>query len=357
MEQLVLEPPRWGEVLVEMWASGVCHSDLHVVEGEWSSDHLPLVLGHEGCGVVREIGPGVDSGLLGKRVVLSWLAPCLECPDCQAGKQWLCRNTRALENMLPDGTTPLRRSDGSQVFPYLGLGTFAEAAVVPARAAIPVPDELPAEIGALIGCCVSTGAGAVLRAARAYPGCSAVVIGLGGVGLSIVMALVLAGAHKIVAVDQAAEKLALAKRLGATDEVLAAADPVSAVLKAVPEGAEFAFEAVGLRETIEQSIRCLRPGGTAVLVGMAPFETTSHFDAFDFVDRSLSVIGVNYGFAIPVVDFPRYSDLYLAGHLPIEQLIETRIELEGVNGALEAMRRGRGARRVITYAAATGSRT
>jgi S-(hydroxymethyl)glutathione dehydrogenase/alcohol dehydrogenase len=197
IEELVLDAPAAGEVLVRLEASGVCHSDLHQADGDWGETG-PMVLGHEGCGVVTVIGPGVDPALRGRRVVLNWFAPCLTCGSCQAGRQRECTGTTALSSRLPDGTSRLRRRDGTEVLPFLGLGTFAEAAVVPAVAAVPIDQDIDPAAAALIGCCVSTGVGAVLKTASVPAGASVVVYGLGGVGLSIVMGAVLAGATSIV---------------------------------------------------------------------------------------------------------------------------------------------------------------
>jgi S-(hydroxymethyl)glutathione dehydrogenase / alcohol dehydrogenase len=300
---------------------------------------------------VEETGPGVTEPRPGQAVVLDWFASCGACDDCTAGRPWTCRRTRTTENVLPDGTTRLHRPDGSPVLPYLHLGTFATASVVPATSAVPIPDRVPPEVAALIGCCVTTGLSSVLRAADPPPGSPAVVFGLGGVGLSVVMGLALAGAAPIVAVDRVQEKLDLASTLGATDTVTAtdAEATVEAVREATGGGAMFSFEAIGLRATIEQAIRSLRAGGTAVIVGMTPFGVRASFDAFDVVDRSLAILGTNYGFGVPREDFPRYASLYLEGKLPIDRLIDDRIALEDVNGAFDAMRRGEGARRIIVF--------
>jgi S-(hydroxymethyl)glutathione dehydrogenase/alcohol dehydrogenase len=350
VEDLLLDAPGPGEVRVRLLASGVCHSDLHMVEGEWG-DTPPIVLGHEGCGVVEELGPGVTAPALGQVVVLDWFASCGACEDCIAGRPWACRRTRSTENVLPDGTTRLHRPDGSPVLPYLSVGTFATASVVPATSALPIPEGLPPEVASLIGCSVTTGVSSVLRAASPPPGSPAVVFGLGGVGLSIVMGLALAGADPIVAVDRVSAKRDVASAVGAT-ATIAADDPdatVEAVRDATSGGALYAFEAIGLEATINQAVRSLRASGTAVLVGMTPFGVRPSFDAFDLVDRSLAIVGTNYGYGVPKEDFPRYADLYLQGRLPLDRLIDERIGLHDVNGALDAMRRGEGVRRVIVY--------
>ncbi len=351
VERLVLDRPAAGEVLVRLEASGVCHSDLHQADGDWGETG-PIVLGHEGCGVVEETGPGVDQRLRGSRVVLNWFAPCLRCRSCQAGRQWECTGTNALSSKLPDGTSRLHREDGTEVLAFLGLGTFAEAAVVPAVAAVPISEDIDPAAAALIGCCVSTGVGAVLKTARVPAGATVVVYGLGGVGLSIVMGASLAGATAVIAVDRVQDKLERAARAGATVGIVAGTDDdqtVAAVRKATGGGGDFAFEAIGLRSTIELAVRSVRAGGTIVLVGMTPLRVRASFDAFHMVDRSLRILGSNYGFTVGALDFPRYASLHAAGRLPIEHLIERRIRLDEVDAAFEAMRRGEGARRVVVY--------
>ena len=355
IEQLILDPPAAGEVLVRLEASGVCHSDLHQAVGDWG-DAGPLILGHEGAGVVEAVGDGVDDAILGRRVVLNWMGPCGACGACGIGREWECSETKALGNRMPDGTTRLRREDGTDVFPLLGLGTFAEATVVPATAAVPVRDDIDPAVAALIGCCVSTGVGAALKTARVIPNSSVVVIGLGGVGLSIVMGAAFAGAGAVVAVDRSEEKLERARTAGATVGVLAEDDDDERTLAKIREategGAEFAFEAIGLPRTIELAIRTLGTGGTAVLVGMTAHDVRASFDAFDVVDRSLRILGSNYGFTVGEVDFPRYADLHAEGRLPLDALVERRIDLVGIEEAFDAMRRGEGARRVVVFAGA-----
>ncbi len=355
IEDLILDPPRAGEVRVRILASGVCHSDLHVRDGEWPRPG-PFVIGHEGAGIVEALGPGVDpaaTGLtVGRLVALSWYAPCGHCPGCLAGREWLCSDSGSSRHRLADGSTRTHRADGSEVFPYCGIGTLAEATVVPVSAAIPMPEGTPPEVAALIGCCVSTGVGAVLNTARVPAGSSVVVIGLGGVGLSIVMGAVLAGAATIVAVDQVAAKLERAVELGSTASVLAGDDPVATearIRELTNGGPDYAFEAIGLAGTIEATIRLLPPGGTAVLVGMTPFGVRAGFEVFPFVDGSRSILGSNYGFAVASVDFPRYAQLFLAGRLPIDRLVERRIGLDGVEDAFDRLRAGAGLRSVVTF--------
>ena len=349
VEELEIAAPRTGEVLVRITASGVCHSDLHVRDGEWERPG-PIVLGHEGAGVVEELGPEVEGLALGDEVVLSWYYPCLTCLACQSGRQWLCSRSGSLEHRMADGTSRLSRTGGQEVLSYLAIGTMAERTVVPAAAAIPLPHGVPPEVAALIGCCVATGVGAVAKTAQLPPGASVAVFGLGGVGLSIVMGAVLAGASRVVAVDRVQEKLERAAELGAT-ALVRATDPDATVAEvraaAGGDGPDFAFEAIGLPATIEQAIAVLPRGGTAVLVGLTPFGARASFEAFPFVDGSLRILGSNYGFAVAAVDFPRYAELHLAGRLPIDRLVERTISIDEVEEAFEVMRRGAGLRRVI----------
>jgi S-(hydroxymethyl)glutathione dehydrogenase / alcohol dehydrogenase len=355
IEELRLDPPRDGEVLVRLTASGVCHSDLHVRDGEWERTG-PFVIGHEGAGVVEALGLGVDATATGlhpgQPVVLSWYAACGQCGECRAGREWLCTGSGAPRHRMADGTTRIHRADGTEVLPYCGVGTMAERTVVPASAAIPVPDGLAPDVAALIGCCVSTGVGAVLKTGQVPPGASLVVVGLGGVGLSVVMGAVLAGTGRIVAVDRVADKLALARELGATDTIRAGADPaetLAEIRELTQGGPDFAIEAIGLPATIELAISCLAPGGTAVLVGMTPFGGRASLEVFPFVDGARRILGSNYGFTVASVDFPRYAALHLEGRLPIDRLVERRIGLDDVEEAFAVMRRGEGLRRVVTF--------
>ena len=266
VEELELAAPGPGQVLVRLAASGVCRSDLHQADGDWD-DPGPMVLGHEGSGRVEAVGPGVDAPRPGDPVALNWFFPCGACPGCRAGRPWTCSGNTAFQDRLPDGTTPLRRADGTEVLPMLALGTFTEKAVVPARAAIPVPERLPAEVAALIGCAVTTGVMAVLRAAAVPAGGSVAVIGLGGVGLSVVLGSVLAEAARIVAVDRVEAKLDRARELGATAVVLAGDDD-RATRRAIREEAggppDFALECIGLPATVELAIDVGKRRPTAV---------------------------------------------------------------------------------------------
>jgi S-(hydroxymethyl)glutathione dehydrogenase/alcohol dehydrogenase len=355
IEELTLDDPRSGEIRVRMVASGVCHSDLHVRDGEWDRPG-PIVMGHEGAGIVEAVGPGVDasSGLeVGRLVALAWLVPCGACRSCLAGRIWECPVSPSYTHRMPDGTTRARRAnDGTDVLTYCAIGTMAEAQVVSAGAAIPMPDRTPPEVAALIGCCVATGVGAVTKTLPVEPGSSVAVIGLGGVGLSAVMGSAVAGAGRIIAVDRVSTKLDLARAVGATDAVLAGDDPAAtaaAIREATDGGPDVCVEAIGLPSTVELAIACLPTGGSALLVGMTPLGVRASFEVFPFVDGARRIVGSNYGSAVPSVDFPRYAALHLEGRLPIDRLVTGRIALDDLEPAFERMRRGEGVRSVITF--------
>jgi S-(hydroxymethyl)glutathione dehydrogenase / alcohol dehydrogenase len=352
IETLELIEPRAGEVRVRVQASGVCHSDLHVRDGEWERP-TPMVMGHEGAGVIEAVGPGVTLRV-GQPVALSWLIPCGSCRACRADRPWACSASPSSRHRLLDGTIPYRRAaSGTPVLAYCAIATMAEATVVPAAAAIPIPDGVDPAVAALIGCCVTTGVGAVLKTAEVQPGASVAVIGLGGVGLSCVMGASLAGATRIVAMDRVADKLERARDVGATDGILAGDDraaTIEALRDLTDGGPDYVFEAIGLASTVELAIEALPIGGTAVLVGMTPLRVTAGFEVYPFVDGSRRILGSSYGFADPAVDFARYARWHLDGRLPVDRLIDRRIRLEEIEDAFEAMRSGRYTRQVIVNA-------
>jgi S-(hydroxymethyl)glutathione dehydrogenase/alcohol dehydrogenase len=356
IEDLELDDPGPGEVRLKMVASGICHSDLHVRDGEWQRPG-PIVMGHEGAGVVDALGPGVDptrTGLVpGRLVALSWVVPCGSCRACHAARPWACPDSPSFRHGRDAaGRTRLHRHGGSDVLAYLSIGTMSEAQVVPAAAAVPMPEGTPPEVAALIGCCVATGVGAAINTAEVPAGADVAIIGLGGVGLSVVMGARLAGARRIVAVDRVAAKLELARALGATDLVLAGSDDgatLEALRDATGGGPDFAFEAIGRPSTAELVIEVLPPGGTAVLVGMTPQGQRASLDVYRFVDGGRRVLGSNYGSTVAALDFPRYAALHLAGRLPVDRLVDRRIGLDGVEDAFDRLRRGEGLRSVIVF--------
>jgi S-(hydroxymethyl)glutathione dehydrogenase/alcohol dehydrogenase len=345
--QLSLVEPAGDLVRVRLTASGVCHSDLHVAAGEWTAP-LPMVLGHEGAGIVEAVGPDVSTLRPGDQVALSWYAQCGHCRHCRQGRAWLCAGTRSTSHLLPDGRTSLRDADGVPVHAFLGLGTFADATVVPQSAAVAVPGDVPARVAALIGCAVTTGVGAVLNTARVRPGDSAVVVGCGGVGQSILLGLSLVAADPIVAIDLSDERLAHARELGAT-HLLRGDDPdlVAQVEAITGGGADHAFEAIGRAETITLLPSLVGRGGQAVLVGMPAEGVRISIDPFDLADAGKQLLGCNYGSSVPAVDFPRIAQLYRSGRLPLDALLGAERSLDDVDDAFLDLRNAVGLRTIL----------
>jgi S-(hydroxymethyl)glutathione dehydrogenase/alcohol dehydrogenase len=265
---------------------------------------------------------------------------------------WACPDSPSYRHTLFDGETAFRADDGRAIRSYCAIATMAEASVVPAAAAIPLPDGVDPGAAALIGCCVTTGVGAVTKTAAVSAGSTVAVIGLGGVGLSCVMGAVIAGASRIVAIDRMPAKLDAAKAMGATDTILTegdAASTVDALRDLTDGGPDFVFDAIGRPSTVELAIAALPVGGTAVLVGMTPVGERAAFEVYPLVDGSRRIIGSNYGSAEPPMDFPRYASWTLEGRLPVGSLIDRRIGLDDVEDAFEAMRHGRYVRQVIEF--------
>lgn len=347
IREIEVAEPGPGTVLVKLGASGVCGSDRHVLDGDWQLPS-PTVMGHEGAGEVVAVGAGVIDVEPGDHVILSWFYPCRRCTACLSGRAYVCTGSRSEECLLPDGTTPLSL-EGEPVYPYLTAGTMSEYAVVPESAAIKVPKELPFDVASLIGCSIATGVGTVVNDAAVGAGESTVVVGVGGVGLSIIMGLQLVGANPIIAIDLNEDKLAAARELGATHTIVPGPDLAAQVAEITGGGAEYAFEAIGRVQTIESLPGLIAPGGTAVIVGLPPADAPVSFDALALAETGKRLIGTNYGSTVPGRDFPKLAALYLAGRLPVDKLISERIQLSEVNEAFEAMRRGERARSVIVF--------
>ena len=340
-----LREPGRGEVRVRIGASGVCGSDRHVLDGDWEMP-TPTIMGHEGAGVVEAVGDGVTSLEVGDHVIMTWFYPCGTCSSCRQGRTWVCTGSRSEECLLPDGSTPTSIEDDT-VFPYLAVGSMSERVVVAEQAAVRVPKEVPFDVAALIGCSIATGVGAVVNDARVQPGRSAVVIGAGGVGLSIIMGLALAGASPIIAADVTDEALELAKQFGATHTVRSGSGLAERVREIVPDGADFAFEAIGRPETIALMPSTVQRGGTAVIVGLPPQDRPAPIDALALAEEGKALLGSNYGGTVPARDFPMLARLYLDGRLPVDRLITNRFALDDVNEAFDLMRAGAKGRSVL----------
>jgi len=347
VEELELDPPRAGEVLVRLAASGVCHSDLHMVQAvhPWP---LPAVFGHEGAGVVEAVGPGVDNVEPGDHVILSWLPYCGRCRMCARGRRNLCEGMGWSDaGTMMDGTTRLHRA-GVPIH-HSTTSSFAEATVVPAQTAIRVDADLPLDELSLMGCAVMTGVGAVLKTARVPRGATVAVVGCGGVGLNVVQGARIAGAGVIVAIDREPRKLELARELGATHTV----DPsdggaVETVRGLLGVDVDYAFEAIGRPATIELALALTGRGGETVLVGMAPPDARVAIDPLSLTVSERVVRGCWYGSCDPETDFPFLVDLYRQGELRLDVLVEP-CSLDEVNDALAAVDAGTAARKVIVY--------
>ena len=348
VEEVELSDPQQDEILVQVAAVGVCHSDYHYMTGDLATP-MPVVLGHEGAGIVEAIGPGVTRVKPGDKVVLLWRPSCGSCEHCARGRPALCaisRVQRASGGML-DGTSRLRKGE-TELKHFLGVSCLAERCVVAEQAAVRIPDDTPMEIAALLGCSIITGVGAVLNTAGVRAGSSVLVIGAGGVGLCCVMGAAVAGASQIVVADVAPEKLELARDLGATDVIQAGREDVVKTAKRITGGgADYSFEAIGNPETLVQVIRAIRAGGTAVAVGLTPAEATVSVSVNDLVLQEKTVKGSLYGSSVPVIDIPMLLRLYLAGQLPLDRFLGRTYSLNEVNEAYGALVGGQPGRALI----------
>lgn len=348
VEEVELDPPKAGEVLVRVAAAGVCHSDVRLADGELGRGRWPMVLGHEGAGVVESVGEGVGHVVPGDHVAFSFVPACRACSFCRSGHPNLCEvaGRCAIAGMLLDGTSRLH-VNGDTLQHGLMTACFAERTVVAAAGAVPIPDELPLWQAALLGCGVVTGIGAVRNAARVARGDSVCVIGCGGVGLQVIAGARLAGAAPIVAVDRGAAKLELARSLGATDTVDSASeDVVAAVKQRTGGGVDHAFEVVGRPDTIRIAWDAIRPGGQAIVVGLVPRGVEVSVPGIDLLsDKSLR--GTYYGSGDAARDLPELAALALAGELDLATVVSHTTDLDGVEAALERLRRGEGARTVV----------
>jgi S-(hydroxymethyl)mycothiol dehydrogenase len=340
IEELAIEGPGPNEVQVRLEATGVCHTDLFVKEsGGWGMPY-PILLGHEGAGTVEVVGPGVESPTVGERVVLAWRSPCGKCDPCRRGDPRRCRTPLRAKRRLR------RDSDGAVVTQTLLCGTFATRTIVHAGAAIPVPSELPVEQACLLGCAVATGVGAVLQTSPAWPGSSVAVIGCGGVGLAAVQGARLAGAERIVAIDVAAQKLDWARSFGATEVVDASQENVADAVKEI----DFAYDAVGRGETLQQAVQMLGPAGTATLIGVPHDDASASFalGGNDGLFQRRATIRVSHGGDhLPAEDIPLLAQYALDGKLDLAQMVSRKIGLEDVEQAFDDLKAGAVIRSVI----------
>jgi Zn-dependent alcohol dehydrogenase len=350
LSELDLAEPGPEEVLVQIRASGVCHSDWNAVDGT-SETVCPAVLGHEGAGVVERIGDGVTRVAVGDHVALSWTPWCGECGECTRGLPQLCATVWPAMGTggLMDGTPRLSR-DGESVYHYSFLSTFADACVVPERSCIPIAEDIPFDVAALVGCAVSTGAGAVWRTAGVQAGDRVAIVGCGGVGLSALLAAVASGADPIVAVDAAPQKLEVARSFGATAAVEwrgSAEATAEAVREASCGGVDYAIEATGRPEAMETAFLCTRTRGAAVLIGIPRADAVLSLPAVTIPRMERRVLGSIYGSTKPERDFSHTLELFREGRLPLDRLITHRLPLEQAEHAFELMRSGDAVRVVL----------
>ena len=350
VEEVELDQPKADEVLVRIAAAGVCHSDVHLADGVLGKGRWPMVLGHEGAGVVEAVGERVTHVAPGDRVAFSFVPSCGSCRACRAGRRNLCEPAGAniVRGTLMDGTSRLHGGAGETIQHGLMTACFAERTVVAAAGAVPLSAKIPLWQASLLGCGVVTGAGAVRNAAGVRLGDSVAVIGCGGVGLQVVAAAALAGAAQIIAVDRDRAKLELALGRGATDavEVSAQDDSADRVRELSGGGVDHAFEVVGRSDTIRLAWDVLRPGATAIVVGVAPRGVEVSLPALEFLSEK-AMKGCYYGSTDVADELPRLAALVESGRLPLADVITHTTDLDGVEEALDRLRRGEGARTVV----------
>jgi S-(hydroxymethyl)glutathione dehydrogenase/alcohol dehydrogenase len=350
VERVELGPLEPTDVLVRVGASGLCHTDLEVMGGTLVLP-VPIVLGHEGAGVVEAVGSGVRLVAPGDHVVCSWNPNCGHCFYCDQGQPILCEAVadHGRRGYLTDGTSRLRAQD-QIVHHFSTVSSHAEYCVVPEAGAVPVPRELPFDRGCLIGCGVTTGIAAVIRCARVAPGTSVVVVGSGAVGLNVLQGARLAGARTIVAVDVSQRHLALAPRFGATHVVDATREDAVAVVRRLTagRGADYAFEAAGNEVSLRATLEAARPGATVVILGKTGVDEKVAV-RFGSLMGEKRIVRSSYGGARPRVDFPRLAQAYLEGRLLLDELVTHRLRLADINDGFDGMRRGEVTRAVVVF--------
>ena len=347
IEDVTIDNPGPGEVLLATSASGICHSDLHVIEGDLPMPP-PCVLGHEPAGIVEAIGEGVTDFVPGDHVIGCITNWCGVCKFCTGGRPYLCPSQF---NGRPEGSASrLTDANGDPIMQFANLSSFAEKMLCPERSLVKIRDDMPLDRASLIGCGVTTGLGAALNTVHIPAGASVVIIGCGGVGLSALQGARIVGAGQIIAVDAQAWKFDLAKDFGATDCVDATdGDPVAAVQELTGGGADFVFECIGLVKTVQQAVAMTGRGGTTVLVGVVPLTEMVPISAADLTLQEKKITGSYMGSNRFRFDMPKYIDFYLDGRLRLDEMISSRIKLDEVNHAFDLMRKGEAARQVIVF--------
>jgi S-(hydroxymethyl)glutathione dehydrogenase/alcohol dehydrogenase len=347
IEDIEVDAPRPHEVVVRTVATGVCHSDLHFVDGYYTMQ-TPAILGHEGAGIIEAVGDQVTYVRPGDHVICCLSAFCGQCDNCLAGRPYICKNSASLRRLSTD--PPKYTWRGERVTQAFGLGSYAERMLVHENSVVKIREDMPLDRAALIGCGVTTGVGAALNTAQIEPGSSVAVFGCGGVGISVIQGARIAGARMIIAVDTVEAKLGSAKEMGATHVVDASSrDPVEAI-KALTDGAgvEYSFEAIGNKRAAEQAYECLDRGGTATVIGMIPVGQKVEIDGASLLGGK-RLQGSTMGSNRFRRDMPRYIDFYMQGTLKLDEMITRRGRLEDVNEAFRAMKAGEVVRTVLMF--------
>jgi S-(hydroxymethyl)glutathione dehydrogenase/alcohol dehydrogenase len=345
VEDIEIEDPKQGEVLVKVVAAGVCHSDLSFMEGRWKVK-MPRVMGHEGAGIVEKIGPGVASVQPGDHVIFSWVGSCGYCRNCSRGKPYMCSNTPL--TTMPDGTTRFRKGD-VVLYHSTGISSFAEYTVVHEMSIVKIRDDVPLDKAALVSCGVLTGISAVFNAAKVELGSTVAVFGCGGVGLNVIQGARMTGATMIVGVDRLDNKLEMAKEFGATHVINSASeDPVQKIKELTGLGVDYAFEVVGIPEVTVQAYDSTEANGMTIMLGMPPLRAPLTLNTLGlFLGKTVK--GAYFGQSHFRIEMPALLDLYMEGRLKLDELISRTYPLEGINDAFEAMKRGEVARSVIKF--------
>jgi S-(hydroxymethyl)glutathione dehydrogenase / alcohol dehydrogenase len=348
IEEVAVNKPGPREVLLRTAFAGLCHSDLHFIEGLYPTP-LPVVLGHESSAVVEAVGDGVTYVKPGDHVITCLSVFCGTCPQCLTGRPNLCENTDV--KMMPGVAKRMSWKGGEHMNQAFNLSSFGEQMLVHENSMVKIDDDIPLDRAALVGCGVMTGVGAVFNAAKVEPGATVAVIGCGGVGLSAVNGAALAGAERIIAIDRVQSKLDIARELGATDTINASnLDAVEQVREMTKGGVHYSFEALGTKTTAEQSFQMRRPGGTATIIGMVPFGMKIELHGFDFL-RDRKIQGTSMGGNRFRVDMPRLLSLWRQGRLKLDHLISGRIKLSEINEGFAALKSAAPVRQLIDFAA------
>ncbi len=342
-----VDMPLGREVAVKTLATGLCHSDLHYLDGVLNRPR-PVLLGHEAVGIVEATGPGVDSVSVGDHVVTCLVVGCGTCARCEQGEPFVCANPNATRR--PRGTPPRHAlPDGRAIGTMANIGSFSDQMLVDERALVRIPESMPPALAAIVGCAVVTGLGSVFNVARVRPTDTVAVIGCGGVGLNVVQGARIAGASRVVAIDVSPSKLELARKVGATETIDASQDDaVAAVLALTGEGVDHAFEVIGRPDTARQAFEMAAPGRRAYIVGVFADDAELHLPALP-LRRGKSLVGVFMGATRPRVDIPKYVELWQRGMLDLESMVSDVLALEDVNHGFTALKRGEVARAVISF--------